>query len=56
MKITTRLFHRTLRAVLMDHPGSSGGALDPIEPACGQPEEPWDAAPLTLSTISSFDG
>jgi hypothetical protein len=41
---------------LTNLPDEPDGAPDIVEPACGQPEVPKDAAPLTLSTISSFDG
>ena len=56
LKITSRLFHRTHRGILTDLPDEPDGVPDTVGPACGQPEAPTDAAPLTLSTISSFGG
>jgi hypothetical protein len=37
-------------------PTGTNGAPDTVGPACDQPEVPRDAAPLTSSTNSAFDG
>lgn len=53
---TSRLLRRSHRATLTGLPTGADGDHDPAGPACGQPEVPLDAAPLTISTNSAFDG